>query len=127
MSGDHAKKEMVTGEKPVTSHGKAPSRESTQVQLIHGDPRYKLMSPEEVIGKFVSFELMIKGSKKIIEQGTSSSVPEAQPVAFKAAAVVAPSFPGVSPLVPGATPVVYLLFPDASPGVLAASEHAYQP
>jgi hypothetical protein len=39
----------------------------TQVQLIHGDPRYKLMSPEEVIGKFVSFELMIKGSKKIIE------------------------------------------------------------
>ena len=28
MSGDHAKKEMVTGEKPATSHGKAPSRES---------------------------------------------------------------------------------------------------
>jgi hypothetical protein len=55
----------------------------TQVQLIRGDPRYKLMSPEEVIGKFVSFELMIKGSKKIIEQG-ASSVPEAQPVAFKA-------------------------------------------
>jgi hypothetical protein len=54
----------------------------TQVQLIRGDPRYKLMSPEEVIGKLVSFELMIKGSKKIIEQGTSSSVPEAQPVAF---------------------------------------------
>ncbi len=25
------------------------------------------MSPEEVIGYFVSFELMIKGSKKIIE------------------------------------------------------------
>jgi hypothetical protein len=56
----------------------------TQVQLIRGDPRYKLMSPEEVIGKFVSFELMIKGSKKIIEQGASSSVPKAQPVAFKA-------------------------------------------
>jgi hypothetical protein len=55
----------------------------TQVQLICGDPRYKLMSPEEVIGKFVSFELMIKGSKKIIEQGTSST-PEMQPVAFKA-------------------------------------------
>jgi hypothetical protein len=55
----------------------------TQVQLIHGDPRYKLMSPEEVIGKFVSFELMIKGSKKIIEQGASST-PEAQPIAFKA-------------------------------------------
>jgi hypothetical protein len=28
MSGDHAKKEVVTGEKPATSHEKAPSRES---------------------------------------------------------------------------------------------------
>jgi hypothetical protein len=55
----------------------------TQVQLIRGDPRYKLMSPEEVIGKFVSFELMIKGSKKIIEQGATSTS-EVQPVAFKA-------------------------------------------
>jgi hypothetical protein len=35
----------------------------TQVQLIRGDPKYKLMPPEAVIGKFVSFELMIKGSK----------------------------------------------------------------
>jgi hypothetical protein len=41
------------------------------------------MSPEEVIGKFVSFELMIKGSKKIIEQGASST-PGVQPIAFKA-------------------------------------------
>jgi hypothetical protein len=55
----------------------------TQVQLIRGDPRYKLMSPKEVIGKFVSFELMIKGSKKIIEQGATSTS-EVQPVAFKA-------------------------------------------
>jgi hypothetical protein len=55
----------------------------TQVQLISGDPRYKLMSPEEVIGKFVSFELMIKGSKQIIERGTTC-MPEAQPVTFKA-------------------------------------------
>jgi hypothetical protein len=55
----------------------------TQVQLIRGDPRYKLMSPEEVIGKFVSFELMIRGSKKIIEQGASFT-PDVQPVAFKA-------------------------------------------
>jgi hypothetical protein len=55
----------------------------TQVQLIRGDPRYKLMSPEVVIGKFVSFELMIKGSKQIIERGTTST-PEVQPVAFKA-------------------------------------------
>jgi hypothetical protein len=54
----------------------------TQVQLICGDPRYKLMSPEEVIGKFVSFELMIKGSKQIIERGATST-PEVQPIAFK--------------------------------------------
>jgi hypothetical protein len=55
----------------------------TQVQLIRGDPRYKLMSPEEVIEKFVSFELMIKGSKQIIEHGATST-PEVQLVAFKA-------------------------------------------
>jgi hypothetical protein len=41
------------------------------------------MSPEEVIGKFVSFELMIKGSKQIIEPGATST-PEVQLVAFKA-------------------------------------------
>jgi hypothetical protein len=41
------------------------------------------MSPEEVIGKFVSFELMIKDSKQIIERGATST-PEVQPVAFKA-------------------------------------------
>jgi hypothetical protein len=58
-------------------------RNPTQVQLIRGDPRYKLMSLEEVIGKFVSFELMIKGSKQIIEQG-GTSTPEVQPVTFKA-------------------------------------------
>jgi hypothetical protein len=60
-------------------------RNPTQVQLICGDPRYKLMSPEEVIGKFVSFELMIKDSKHIVnlEQGATST-PEVQPVAFKA-------------------------------------------
>jgi hypothetical protein len=28
MSEDHAKKEVMIGEKPATSHGKAPSRES---------------------------------------------------------------------------------------------------
>jgi hypothetical protein len=60
-------------------------RNPTQVQLIRGDPRYKLMSLEEVIGKFVSFELMIKDSKHIVnlEQGTTST-PEVQPVTFKA-------------------------------------------
>jgi hypothetical protein len=55
----------------------------TQVQLIRGNPRYTQMSPEEVIGNFVSFELMIKGSKKIIKLD-GPSAPEAQPVAFKA-------------------------------------------
>jgi hypothetical protein len=60
-------------------------RNPTQVQLIRGDPRYKLMSPKEVIGKFVSFELMIKDSKHIVnlEQGATFT-PEVQLVAFKA-------------------------------------------
>jgi hypothetical protein len=60
-------------------------RNPTQVQLIHRDPRYKQMSPEEVIGKFVSFELMIKDSKHIVnlEQGATST-PEVQLIAFKA-------------------------------------------
>jgi hypothetical protein len=60
-------------------------RNLTQVQLIHGDPRYKHMSLEEAISKFVSFELMIKDSKHIInlEQGATST-PEVQPIAFKA-------------------------------------------
>jgi hypothetical protein len=55
------------------------------VQLIRGDPRYKIISLEEVIGKFVSFELMIKDSKHIVnlEQGATSAL-EVQPVAFKA-------------------------------------------
>jgi hypothetical protein len=56
-------------------------RNPTQVQLIHGDPRYKLMSPEEVIDKFVSFELMIKDFKHIVnlEQGATST-PKVQPL-----------------------------------------------
>jgi hypothetical protein len=60
-------------------------RNPTQVQLIRRDPRYKQMSPEEVIVKFFSFELMIKDSKHIVnlEQGATST-PEVQPVAFKA-------------------------------------------
>jgi hypothetical protein len=41
-------------------------RNPTKVQLIRGDPWYKQMSPEEVIGKFVSFELMIRDSKHIV-------------------------------------------------------------
>src|SRR5688572_29302687 len=48
-------------------------RNPTQVQLIHENPRYKQMYPEEVIDKFVSFELMVKDSKYIVnlEQGAT--------------------------------------------------------
>jgi hypothetical protein len=55
------------------------------VQLIRENPTYKQMSLKEVIGKFVSFELMVKDSKHIVnlEQGATST-PEVQPVAFKA-------------------------------------------
>jgi hypothetical protein len=38
MSGDHAKKEMVTGETPNTSHGKAPSGESGN--KVKGSPSH---------------------------------------------------------------------------------------
>jgi hypothetical protein len=38
MSGDHAKKEMVTGEKFATSHGKAPSGESGN--KVKGSPSH---------------------------------------------------------------------------------------
>jgi hypothetical protein len=38
MSGDHAKKEMVTGKKPATSHGKAPSGESGN--KVKGSPSH---------------------------------------------------------------------------------------
>jgi hypothetical protein len=41
MSGDHAKKEMVTGEKPATSHGKAPSKESDTKHKEESPPRVK--------------------------------------------------------------------------------------
>src|SRR5688572_9076963 len=55
----------------------------TQVQLIRSDLRYTKMTPEEVIGNFVSFECMIEGSRKINELDDPSTS-EAQPVAFKA-------------------------------------------
>src|SRR5689334_19172635 len=41
MSGDHAKKEMVTGEKPATSHGKAPSGESHNKGKEKESPSHK--------------------------------------------------------------------------------------
>jgi hypothetical protein len=42
MSGDHAKKEMMTGEKPATSHGKAPSGESAN--KVKGSPSHNKSS-----------------------------------------------------------------------------------
>jgi hypothetical protein len=41
MSGAHAKKEMVTGDKPVTSHEKAPSGESGNKKREESPPRVK--------------------------------------------------------------------------------------
>jgi hypothetical protein len=41
MSGAHAKKEMVTGDKPATSHGKAPSGESGNKMREESPPRVK--------------------------------------------------------------------------------------
>jgi hypothetical protein len=41
MSGAHAKKEMVTGEKPATSHGKAPSEESGNKKREESPPYVK--------------------------------------------------------------------------------------
>jgi hypothetical protein len=41
MSGAHAKKEMVTGEKPATSHGKAPSGESGNKKREESPPHVK--------------------------------------------------------------------------------------
>jgi hypothetical protein len=41
MSGDHAKKEMMTGEKPATSHGKAPSGESRNKGKEKESPSHK--------------------------------------------------------------------------------------
>jgi hypothetical protein len=48
-------------------------------------------------------------------------------VEIAVAAAVAPFSPDISLLAPDATLGVSLLFPNASPGVLAASEPAYLP
>jgi hypothetical protein len=41
ISGDHTKREMVIGEKPTTSHGKAPSKESDNKKREESPPRVK--------------------------------------------------------------------------------------
>jgi hypothetical protein len=65
MSGDHAKKEMVTGEKPATSHGKAPSGESAN--------KKKEVSPSR-IRSHKSGEKK-KKIKKVVYYETDSSSP----------------------------------------------------
>jgi hypothetical protein len=66
MSGYHVKKEMVTGEKPATSHGKAPSKES--------DNKKKEGSPSR-IRTHKSGEKKKKKMKKVVCYKTDSSSP----------------------------------------------------
>jgi hypothetical protein len=64
MSRDHAKKEMVTGEKPATSHGKAPSGESGN--KVKGSPSH---DKSRRIGE------KKKKMKKVVYYETDSSSP----------------------------------------------------
>jgi hypothetical protein len=64
MSGAHAKKEMVTGEKPATSHGKAPSGESGNKKREESPPRVK---SHRSVDK--------KKMKKVVYYETDSSSP----------------------------------------------------
>jgi hypothetical protein len=61
------------------------SHSATLVTLIHENPRYKKMSLEEVLGKFLSHEMMVKDSKHIndLAQGNVSSI-EPQVIDIKA-------------------------------------------
>jgi hypothetical protein len=65
MSGDHAKKEVVVGEKTATSHGKAPSRESANKEK-DGSPSH--------IRSHKSGEKK-KKMKKVVYYETDSSSP----------------------------------------------------
>jgi hypothetical protein len=65
MSGDHTKKEMVTGEKPDTSHGKAPSRESGNKKKEGSPSRIRTHKSGEKKNKM----------KKVVYYETDSSSP----------------------------------------------------
>jgi hypothetical protein len=65
MSGAHAKKEMVTGEKPATSHRKAPSGESANKKREESPPRVKLHRSGDKKKKM----------KKVVYYETDSSSP----------------------------------------------------
>jgi hypothetical protein len=65
MSGAHAKKEMVTGKKPATSHGKAPSGESANKKREESPPRAKSHQSDDKKKKM----------KKVVYYETNSSSP----------------------------------------------------
>lgn len=49
------------------------SHNATLVTLIHETLRYKMMSPEEVLVKFLSHDMMVKDSKHIEDLDLGSS------------------------------------------------------
>jgi hypothetical protein len=65
MSGDHTKKEMVTGEKPATSHEKAPSKESRNKKKEGSPSRIRTHKSGEKKKKM----------KKVVYYETDSSLP----------------------------------------------------
>jgi hypothetical protein len=65
MSGAHAKKEMVTGEKPATGHGKAPSGESGNKKREESPLRVKSHRSGDKKKKM----------KKVVYYETDSSLP----------------------------------------------------
>jgi hypothetical protein len=64
MSGDHAKREIVTGDKPATSHGKAPSKESSNKLKVGSPPHKSHRSGDKK-----------KKTKKVVYYETDSSSP----------------------------------------------------
>ena len=60
------------------------SRNATFVSLVHENSRYKKMSIEEVLGKFLSREIMVRDSK-YIEDLVQENIPfnEPQDITFK--------------------------------------------
>jgi hypothetical protein len=64
MSGDHAKKMVIGGEKSATSHGKAPSRESTNKKKDGSPSRIRSHKSDEK-----------KKTKKVVYYETDSSSP----------------------------------------------------
>jgi hypothetical protein len=61
------------------------TRNPTLVSLIHENRRYRRMYPKEVLGKFLSHEMMVSDSKYIedLAQGNVSST-KPQVISFKA-------------------------------------------